>query len=78
MGCKEMRETEEVNPGLGEIQSKRKYNPIEDRVESKTEVNEERLDTEMEAMQQMTEDTQKWIFDNKWDFIRIDQDQEHS
>jgi hypothetical protein len=40
-------------------------------VESKTEVNEERLDAEMEAMQQMMEDNQEWIFDNKWYFIGI-------
>jgi hypothetical protein len=40
-------------------------------VESKTEVNEEPLDAETEAMQQMMEDNQKWIFDNKWDFIGI-------
>jgi hypothetical protein len=25
----------------------------------------------MEAMQQMMEDNQEWIFDNKWDFIGI-------
>jgi hypothetical protein len=40
-------------------------------MESKTEVNEERLDAEMEAMQQMMEDNQEWIFNNKWDFIGI-------
>jgi hypothetical protein len=40
-------------------------------VDSKTEVNEERLDAEMEAMQQMMEDNQDWIFNNKWDFMGI-------